>query len=263
MAWLTRDGVRLYAERRGDGPPLLIISGTGSSLARRPNSFDLPFASGFDAACYDHRGLGSSDQPGPTDAWSMADYADDAAAVLDWAQWDSAAVIGISFGGMVAQELLIRHPGRVSRAVLACTSSGGDGGASFPLHEHATLPAAERTAASLPVIDTRWADPDFHDPLREMIGTAMRALPPPTAGDLVQLDARRHHDTWSRLPQVDVPVFACTGEFDGIAPPANSEAIAAQVQHGRVRIFGGGHGFLYQDPASAIAIRDFLLEAQA
>jgi 3-oxoadipate enol-lactonase len=261
MTWVTRDGMRLYAERRGDGPPLLVISGTGQALGRRPNGFDLPLAAEFDMVCFDQRGLGQSDQPPPDAGWTMADYADDAAAVLDWAQWDQAAVIGISFGGMVAQELLVRHPGRVSRAVLACTSAGGEGAASYPLHELAALSPADRAAATLALIDSRWADPGYDDPLRDMIGSVLQAAPPPSAGDLAQLGARRHHDTWSRLPQVDVPVFTCTGGFDGIAPPANSEAIAARVQHGRATIFGGGHGFLYQDPSSVEAIRDFLFEA--
>jgi 3-oxoadipate enol-lactonase len=266
MTWIARNGVRLYAERRGDGPPLLSISGTGADLAVHPNGFDLPFALSFDTACYDQRGLGRSTGPGPEPdskpPWTMADYADDAAAVLDWAGWRQADVLGVSFGGMVAQELMLRHPGRVRRAVLACTSSGGPGGPSYPLHALAGLPAAERAAAMLPLIDTRWADPDRADMVRDFAAAALQTAPPPGPGALAQLEARRLHDTWSRLPQITAPVLVCAGRYDGIAPAANSEALAARIPGARLEVFDGGHAFLFQDPASDDAIRDFLLDPE-
>ena len=68
----------------------------------------------------------------------MADFAGDAAALLDHVGWEKANVFGISFGGMVAQELAVTWPERIDRLVLCCTSPGGEGGSSYPLDELAT-----------------------------------------------------------------------------------------------------------------------------
>ena len=257
MAWVERDGVRLYVERAGSGPPLLCISGTGGDLRVKPTVFDFPFASSFDMLAYDQRGLGQSDQPpGP---YSMADYADDAAGVIEWAGWEQVGVLGISFGGMVAQELVLRPPALVARLVLACTSSGGAGGSSYPLHELAGLDRAESAERELALVDTRWADPGFEDPLRALFAQRVASAPPPSAGDLLQLEARSHHDTWERLPQVRCPVLVCGGRFDALAPPENVRALAARIPGARLAEFDGGHAFIVQDPCAIGAIGEFLL----
>src|ERR1043165_1893633 len=101
----TLNGLSFYFERAGSGPPLLFISGTGGDLRVQPNVFASPLAKAFDLAAYDQRGLGRTDKPDVP--YAMAQYADDAAALLDHLGWDQAPVIGVSFGGMVAQELVL------------------------------------------------------------------------------------------------------------------------------------------------------------
>src|SRR5580704_6526029 len=145
--------IELYYERAGQGAPLLFISGTGGDLRVKPNVFDGPLARSFDVLAYDQRGLGRSSKPDVD--YAMADYADDAAALMDAIGWASARVVGVSFGGMVAQEFALRHPGKVERLVLACTSPGGEGGASYPFHEIQHLKGEARARRLIPVSDTR------------------------------------------------------------------------------------------------------------
>lgn len=256
MGWVERHGFRLYAERAGTGPALLYISGTGADLRNRPNGFDVPGVGSFDCVCYDQRGLGRSGRP--DGSYTMADFADDAAAVLDWAGWSRAAVLAVSFGGMVAQELMVRYPERVSRAVLACTSSGGKGGSSYPLHELATLQPEERAARMLELVDTRWADPANPDPLRKAMLSRLGAALTVDDGAIAQLEARRGHDTWERLAEVTCPVLVAAGRYDGIAPLANAEALAAQIPGARLEVFEGGHLFIVQDSSAATKIVAFL-----
>ena len=267
MPTTSANGIQIYYERAGSGPPLLFISGTGADLRARPNQFDGPLPRSFDLLSYDQRGLGRTEKPDRP--YSMADYADDAAAMMGDQGWDRALVLGVSFGGMVAQELVLRHPARVKRLVLACTSPGGAGGASFPFHEIEHLTGEARARHLLPISDTRrdaaWAKahPDTYEQF-----IALAAAPPPGAGEpghdmgaRRQLEARSHHDTWDRLPQISCPVLIAAGRYDGVALPATQERMAERIPGAELKFFDGGHMFMIQDRAAIPAMSAFLLGA--
>ncbi len=132
MPFASSEGPDLYFEVSGSGPHLLFVNGSGVTLVdSAPITAGL--ASRFEVLAFDHRGLGRSGEV--TAEYTMADCAEDAVSVLDAAGWASALVVGMSFGGMVAMELAVSYPKRVERLALLCTSSGGRGGSSFPLHE--------------------------------------------------------------------------------------------------------------------------------
>jgi 3-oxoadipate enol-lactonase len=234
--------MRVYVERAGSGPPLLSISGSGSSLAE---SLPNPLAEHFDVASYDHRGLGRSDAP--DEPVTMADFASDALELADALGWETFAVLGVSFGGMVAQHLAVLAPSRVRRLALACTSAGGAGGSSYPLHER---PSPEVMAS---LIDTR---PEVAASLVALF--ASRTTEPREPGYTHQLEARRHHDVWDQLPLITAPTFVGSGRYDGIAPVANGEAIASRIPGAVHQVFDGGHAFLWQDPTAWPAFVDFL-----
>jgi len=257
--------IDVYYERAGAGPRLLYIPGTGSDLRNHPNVFDGPLPRQFEVLSYDQRGLGQTSKP--DEPYAMRDYAADAAALLDAVGWSRCLVVGVSFGGMVAQELALMHPDRVERLVLCCTSSGGPGGASFPLHEIQHLPPAERAIRQMPVLDGRkdanWqaANPDA---VAQAVAAAVaadearRADPVAAMGYSRQLEARARHDTYDRIGSLNMPVFLAGGLYDQQAPPERMEALQKLILGARLQFFEGGHGFIREDPRALERIAAFL-----
>jgi pimeloyl-ACP methyl ester carboxylesterase len=141
MGTLALGDVALYWERRGEGPRLLFVNGSGATIESSAPLIDA-FARDFEVVVHDQRGLGGSTVPERQS--TMADFARDAAALLDHVDWETANVFGISFGGMVAQELAVTSPDRLDRLVLCCTSAGGEGGSSYPLEELVARPLDEQ-----------------------------------------------------------------------------------------------------------------------
>lgn len=253
----------MYVERKGDGAPLLFISGTGADLRNKPNFMDGPAPHLFDTLAYDQRGLGQTEKPDTP--YTMADYADDAAALLNAIGWERANVIGVSFGGMVAQEFALRHQERISRLVLACTSPGGEGGASYPLHEVEGMDPVERAKFMIPISDTRheaaWATANVatHKMMVDFASTDLfKGEPDRAMGAKRQLDARKHHDTWDRLGDIACPTLICGGKYDGIARPETQVKLADRIPGATLAMFEGGHLFMLQDKAAIPKMLDFL-----
>ncbi len=251
----------LYFELHGSGPPLLNISGSGGDL-RHTAPAQNPLNKAFTVAHYDQRGLGQTSTPPMP--WTMADYADDAAAFLDFLGWESVPVVGTSFGGMVGMNMALLHPGRISRMVLNCTSPGGPDYSSWPLHTLADLDPEERAETSLEIMDTRYTRGGPLPPGVEEFVVAARpdgpSLPLNTPGALGQLEARRGHDVVDRLGEIDIPTLVCAGLHDGIAPLRNSELLRDSIPNARLETFDGGHIFMMQDPTSWPAMVSFLTE---
>lgn len=240
--------VDLHYERLGAGPRLLYCNGSGVTLASTWPML-APLAAGFDLVAFDYRGLGASTPV--TDSYAMADLAADVAGLLDALGWEDTAMIGLSFGGMVAQEFAVTYPQRVTRLALLATSPGG-AFASYPLETLAGLPDAERAERILTLTDRRWT-PQWLAAHPDQAALASFATPDGTAGTpgaVLQLQARSGHDVLDRLFRVSCPTFVGSGRFDGIAPMANGEAIAERIAGAQFRVYQGGHGFLAQDRAA-------------
>ncbi len=254
--------VSLQYELAGEGPPLLVVNGTGSDLRQRPSLLESPLVRHFTVLAYDHRGLGRSRAADPARQPLMADFARDALRLCDHLRWGQMLLLGISFGGMVAQEIALAAGDRVRRLVLACTSPGGAERASAPLHEVYGLPLAERANRIALDTDLRASSDDRRrEVLVKIITTAGEAEDPATLPGLrKQLEARRLHDTWERLPSLRIPTLVAAGRYDGIAPLANAEALASRIPGATLRVFEGGHVFMLEDREAWPAMIAFLNE---
>jgi 3-oxoadipate enol-lactonase len=261
--------IEVHYELHGEGSRVVMISGTGGDLRHNPLRGQGILEQHHEVLTYDQRGLGQTSKPDVP--YSMADYADDAAALMDALGWERAHVIGTSFGGMVAQHLAIRHPGRVDRLVLACTSSGGVGGSSYDLLQLDGLTAEERVMRWLPLLDTRTdmsTDPPTLPESLLAIAPLLGSLGQPPDGPVAvmgahrQLVARNTHDVWDALPGVAAPTLVIGGRHDGQAPPENSERLASRIPGARLVFCDGGHAFLLQDPTAWPTIVAFIDDAE-
>ena len=255
--------INVYFEVHGDGDRVLFISGTNGDLRQMPLLGKGPLERRFQVAYFDQRGLGQTSRPdGP---YSMADYGDDAAGLLDALGWESAHVVGVSFGGMVAQQMVLRHRTRVQRLVLACTSSGGAGGSSYDLAQLEGLSPEDRMRTWLPLLDSRndtSTDPFSLAPGMDPIVAAMAARPvqrgDAVRGARLQLAARAGHDVWDQLPSVTQPTLVIGGLYDKQAPVQNQRNLHERVPNSQLVLCEGGHMFMYQDPSAFPAIVNFL-----
>ena len=255
MPLIATSRVALWAEEAGDGPRVLSLAGTGGDLRKPPSIFKTPLAERARLLAFDARGCGRSENPDVTP--TMADFADDAAALMDAVGWERAHVVGYSFGGMVAQEFALRHPARIERLVLAATAPGGAGGSSFPLQTLEGLPALDRAKRALTIHDTRIEAAALVTPdaaMERRIGfmlayqDAFMDEPGAKEGRTRQLAARAGHDCWSRLPRITHETLVCGGLHDGQAPREAVKNLASRLPHVTTRWYPGGHAFQIECP---------------
>ncbi len=265
MPFIKTTDINIHYQQRGTGCPVVFLGGVGGDLRSPSTVFDSYLADKFEILAFDQRGTGLTDKP--DEPYTMAQYAQDATAVMDAVNREGAHVIGVSFGGMVAQELAIRYPQRVRSLVLCCTAAGGAGGSSYPIHELSGLSPAERSRKMLAIGDDRFNETwqaenpeETEGMLKESAANASPFLSEHggITGITRQIEARSHHNTFDRLPSIQVPTLVCGGEFDRQARPDVVRNLHGRITDAELRFFKGGHNFLSQDPEAYKAIAGFI-----
>jgi pimeloyl-ACP methyl ester carboxylesterase len=251
-------GAELHYERTGDGAPLLLIQGMSGTRLSWGRPFLERLERDFDCVVFDNRGIGDSAKT--TDPFTTADLAADAAAVLDAVGWESAHVLGISMGGMVAQELALAVPERVQTLTLGCTYCGGPGSALMDPADFGPLAEAMASGDRDRVFRAMWdlnLSPGFRAAATEADRfadfTAMAgALPARQRTVQLQLQAVVAHDTSARLPELGMPTLVVHGTVDRMLPVANGELIASLVPGAELELLADvGHMYWWEQPQRA------------
>ncbi len=243
---------------QGSGDALLMIQGLGygrtgwgpapTLLARR-----------FRVVTPDNRGFGESEiSPGP---YTTAQLAEDALGVLDALEIERADVLGISLGGMIAQELVLAAPDRVDKLVLCSTTAGGPQSVPMPEKTLALMGKLDldpQEAMRLFVENALSASPP--DGLVDEIVAYRTANPPDGAGWYAQASAGAAHDALARLGDIRVPTLVIHGTADNVVDAGNAPLIADAIPGARLELLEGvGHLLPWERPDEfAALVEEFL-----
>ena len=258
----TPDGrTQLHWESTGRGAPVLLIMGLGLSGGAWWRTVPV-LAQRLRVITFDHRGVGRS--RAFSDVYTTEAMADDAACVLDAAGVGRAHVYGISLGGMVAQQLALRHPERVRSIVLGATSPGGPRAAAPDddvlafLRGRLRMPSDEAARASVPFNYGPRCRRDHAERIEEDIAQRL-ASPFSDHAYRVQLFAAGLHNCWGRLPRITVPTLVVHGRHDRMVPVENGRILAERIPGARLEILDeSGHLYPTEEPAVDEAIAEFL-----
>ena len=256
------NGIEIYYEVHGSGEPLLLVMGLGANAtgwyAQIP-----AFSKEYRVIAFDNRGAGRSEKP--NEPYTMPQMAEDAIGVLDAVGAGSAHVFGMSLGGMIAQELALRHPERVKTLILGGTMCGGRK-ATFAgpqlVRQFMALAGLPLEQAAEKGLTLLYSDGFIARNSGRLVERALSVshLTPPIHALQRQFTAVIGFNTYDRLSAIHVPTLVLVGTADGIIPPANSRVLAETIPGARLVEFkGAGHGFLVEcaDEVNAVVL-DFL-----
>ena len=257
---LSVGGKRVRVSVRGSGRPLLLAMGIGASLDMWGVVEEELAPRGYQLIAFDLPGAGAS--PALVPPRRMRGLARIAVGVLDELGIERADVLGVSFGGVLAQQIAHIAPSRVNRLVLAATGPGIGGVPGNPLAlRHMITPLrytspgyAARIAGELYGGRAR-EDPELHASM-----TSRFLRPPSLYGYATQLYSIAG---WSSVPwlwRVKMPTLILNGDDDPIVPALNGKIMAALLPDAELHVLeGGGHLFLLERTAEVAELVDEFL----
>ena len=267
MPFIEIDDTELYYEYHGDGQPIVGLHGLEGDRTHLDWLSNSLSKTGYGILAFDQRGSGFSDKSTDPATYTTERLADDTDALMSALGIRSAAIMGLSMGGMVAQQVAIRHPERVDRLILGCTSAGGRWSIC------SNVPSPERIPQLLrqPVRDRalQSIDQEFSksyrrsninlkaDIIREFSRRVVceRAL-------VGRLKAFYYHDTFELIGNIRCPTLVISGDEDNVIPWENSQILARKIPNSKFILLNScGHRFWDERPNEcADIIKSFLAE---
>lgn len=260
MTYANNNGTKIYWQEHGAGEPLLLISGLGGTHQdwRRL----LPELSAqYRVIVFDNRGAGATSFT--DEAFSIPLLASDARAVLEAANVEAAHILGMSMGGMIAQEFALNYPEKTRSLILAVTNCGGR--ESVPAQLEVYLALQGRGVATPE--DAFWAMAPFiydantpRERLEQDLAAREGVFTKPE-NFMRQLQAiTTWQGTHARLASVNAPTLILHGKNDRLIPCANSHVLAGQIPNAElVELDDASHIFMTDQPEkSAAALLNFL-----
>jgi len=241
----------MFYMEAGAGDPLVLVMGFGGDHLAW--GLQIPaFAAKYRVIAFDNRGVGQSGAPDLP--YSTAMMADDTAGLLDALGIERAHVCGVSMGGMIAQEIALRHPGRVRTLQLHATLGRPDAYMRALVEGWRKTRIALGREDALRVIALWLFAPRTYEERPEFVELVLQnaiANPHPQSltGFLRQGDAVLGHDTLERLEQLRCPTLVSVADQDILVPPRFSHAIAQRVPGAELKtIADAGHAYMWEAP---------------
>jgi proline iminopeptidase len=258
MVMVDMHGAQLFVQELGAGPVALVLHG-GLGIDQQPYRTLDPLSSVLRMVYVDHRGNGRSSRPDPA-TLTMTQWADDAAAVAtSIVEGLPVVVIGHSFGGFIAQELAIRHPGAVRALILLATTPGQLGEGEEPAPAGPPIPDQfTELLATMSATDRELAESILQLAPAYLHIAPAEALTAAMADTVFSAVAMRRGfeelATWSsvdRLTGVRVPVLVVAGRHDPFAAWPQAHRIADRLPDADLIVFEHSSHFAWLDEPDA------------
>jgi 3-oxoadipate enol-lactonase / 4-carboxymuconolactone decarboxylase len=247
--------VELHHRLEGpDGAPVVMLAGSLGTSMQMWDDQAAAFAAGHRVLRYDHRGHGGS--PVPPGPYTMDELVDDVLALLDRLGIERVTFCGLSMGGAVGMTLALRAPERIERLVLCCTAMHL--GPPEQWLDRAATVRDHGIEALAPTVLERWLTPSAPPEMVARLYSLLRSTP--AEGYAGCCEAIAGYDVRGALGAVRAPTLAIAGAHDPATPPAELEAIVAEIPDARLHVLGGAAHLANVEQASAFnhALASFL-----